>query len=537
MQTVLVFRTVVPDTLSYADAVPVSTTEPQDGLQYMNSELRFNISTVDFTLDLPDELLEYIFGFVGGDLRTPIGQVKDESRVHSHVLALLKVCRRWRILSTPILYYRLQIWPNGLARFRKLWSTLVKNDSLFTHVRILNMHCSHLCYRDHAWKIIHVLRLVKGYVRELELSGHWQHALPTTLIKNIAALRAQRLQLSDSWHVLLFEDLMRWGDGERLRVVELSHCSINVQEWKLQLAHATRYSSVTNLSTYRCYTANIDSIALHGCHIPLESLYKLLSWPRSLKRLSLSLRSIWQPVPDPRSTQRLFDMHHETLEEIEICTGIAGVTLHFASFVSLKSLITSAISLFRGDPRMISEKLATPSLEVLTIDTWNSDARRRGYSFTEESSAWLITFVQYRCKLIKENRLKLIRIIFEADENTISEKWPWRYLKTTASILSNLHITLDYHIPPYSERGWKVLETGLQKEKTEHISEVRSDEEDGLDQDEPSWKKREEEEETLGDIFKKGNLGHTYQDPAQRRICSWIAYDRCQTWHSDISED
>ncbi|KAG6991311.1 hypothetical protein G7Y79_00053g087940 [Physcia stellaris] len=319
--------------------------------------------------NLPDEILVAIF-----KINAPCQSLDVFSR-YTEFLPLLRVCKRWQLLSDPLLVRKLEVGQGGWLspqneRTTELLVKFFRNPSLCRHVRTLAIRMPmmhHLETLKYCTPIADLISLC-ALVREIYLGFEWT-TIPIPIAHAIAGLsdlKILRLTGSNEDGVLMRPVIRYFGHPsiQSVRVEGLSERETTTASC-LEVVKAAGTSKATKL-------------CISDPNVEPMTTKRLVEWPQRLEELTITVAH-HRPYANHYNTQwlqEILDVHRESLRYISIgpIYGSRRMIPDFSAYPSLRKLQVPACGLFAETPATISENVSASCLEEMIIDFETDDS-------------------------------------------------------------------------------------------------------------------------------------------------------------------
>lgn len=223
------------------------------------------------------------------------------------------------------------------------------------------------------------------------------------------------------------------------------------------------------LPAAQLYTSEVEDITIDMTQYRPEVLYRLLQWPKALKKLNLGYTfklSAWLHKYTTVSVQQLLDFQSQSLEHVLLPTPLEGrdVLSDFSHCNSLTYLNLSSCNVFRSQTESAVEKLSSPHFETLHIRMGCEDEDvGTQYKLFEQSHAdWTLEFAtHYRSRLL-QGSLWTIHVDFPSFGDFLrsrgyGDRWPNHYIAAVKPAVVALGFDLTWPEPAITENEWSKL--------------------------------------------------------------------------------
>lgn len=408
--------------------------------------------------DLPSELLLRIFH----ELANEIDPMKG---CRSLFVPLLRVCRSWNHLATPLLYRRLSTYfdaKDGNRRQERLLKTLCDHPTFYSYVRELHLEDANRDARPN----LDILEKVSPHITSLHVCGSSVGDLEDKLLPMIKSSKLEKLAITGEWCRPALEYLLANRMLNSLHTFKISTacwtCNHFDSSWKLSVER---------------YTSSIQHLEIDMNSWPPKLLQDVVSLPRSLLSLKIDVTSIvreWTEYNEAvltTSMQRALNFQRESLQKIELSgfwPDALGRLVDLSAFPNITSLSLHQANVFKVPLEEACRKLLCPKLERIAIDMRWDDQQHDGYDCLEDNSLdWLLKFIYGRRENLTIDRLQEIHIVYHWNSEEVhhdyvtgyihESPWPTEHLLVAAERLKELGVRLSWPEPLWNREVWETI--------------------------------------------------------------------------------
>ena len=487
--------------------------------------------------ELPDSLLLDIFEAdyyqVSDVARTfPLSALYRSDDEKPTTRSILRVCRRWNAVGTPLLYRRVavELHKCRLARSAVLLLRTLKSQPqlrLFTREAEILLDSLTTFTEGPVEQLVHLLRLSEASLRSVSIHGHMDAAETRTVLLQLGKSSLENLSCSGFFGGISLSFLLTYFDLSRVKKLRLSR--VSNRDHSESREGSNRTPTMTEGIVERHDLSELKELSLCEPYLPAQSLDVLFRQPKSLERLRMTMlmHSTNGATYTVAAIERLLDFQRHSLRYIEfghMCQ--VNDELDLTKMTALESLTLNEFTVFQSPAVKAASRLAAPKLKHFAIDFSTEDQREADpMSGMQRITSWLQLFIATRKAVLPDelNMLEEIMLDFHPELQygvtweSVRQKWQW--LEQTRIKLASFGVRLNYPKPITDDEDWHRYLNG---------SWVPPEIPDFMDESEES-----DTETDVADMCCRGDMHNSEciasfkehnHDPAQMRLCRILGF-------------
>ena len=489
---------------------------------------------------LPDSLLLDIF-------EVDYYQVSDQDRAFpapalrafdhkkTTTKSILKVCRRWNAIATPLLYRRVRIElrkSRAAARpVTRLLSTLQAEPQLRSWTREVDILLDGLSASDfsrgQAMELVQLLRFWEAGLRSASIHGCIWEAESRLILLQLGRLSLEEFTSSGYYSGISLSFLLTHFELSKMKKLKLSRVRLRDHSGSSEGSSWPPIPDKQVLPLKELHhPSELKELDLSDPYVPAQSLDVLLRQPKSLERLRMTflMHSIDAKTYTVAAIERLLHFQRHSLRYIEfglMCQVNEGLDL--TKMTALEILRLNSDTVFCTSAVKAASRLAAPKLKHFIIEYSTEDQHENSpMSDMEQITSWLQQFIATR-KSFLANELDMLEEI-ELDfypELSYGVTWenvrqPWQCLDQTRKKLESFGVKVSYPKPISDDLDWhKYLDGSWEPPEIVDESDASGTEPD------------------VAEVCCSDDVDHSQcvasfaehnHDPAQTRLCQTLAF-------------
>lgn len=421
---------------------------------------------------LPDPILLDIFDIECAGNCFPRRKEWRPDHENATTLAVLRVCKRWYRISSPLLYryVNLTVGVDKLDRTLPLFfAILSRNPELRTLTNRLDLLADGLTVQAsvseaEAQRLVQLLRWWRPCLQIVHFHGFIASPNVRAVFFKLAQLPLHELSLSGFFGGISLSFLLKYFQSPHLKTLCLYRhtWTADPDEPSAQSLWGPSREQVRRMGDYllppdRQFTADVKSLTICEPFTDPTELEYLMRWPRALDDFSLHavLRAYSSPRWTPGAVGELLKLHKDTLRKISLCwmpiryhpAHGDSIIPDVSSFSTLQHLKLSSGNTLKASPAEACTCLGARKLERLVIDFDTEDQHEpHMYSCDEGVKAWLVDFAKAWASMNTDHALKQIFLDLQTDFRVYDPEqeyaWPWYEMKLAKEQLQKYDLNL-----------------------------------------------------------------------------------------------
>ena len=426
---------------------------------------------------LPDSLLLDIFEIdyyhASDHARTfPLSALHrfDDKKITT--MSILRVCRRWNVIATPLLYRRVRV---ELRKTRialsaaLLLRTLQSQPQLRSFTREVDILLDSLSTpafsQNAVLQLIQLLRFWQVGLRSASIHGRIDAAESRSVLLQLGKSSLENLSCSGFFGGISLSFLLTYFELSRARKLSLSR--VSDRDHSKSLGSSSGRSSMNEqvaLPLERHHPSELKELDLSDPFLPVQTLDVLFRQLKSLERLRMTflMQSTDAGTYTVAAIERLVHFQRHSLRRIEfghMCQVSDGLNL--TKMIALESLKLNESTVFHTSAVKAASSLAAPKLKHFIIE-WSTEDQHDSdpMSDMQQTTIWVQQFITTRKSHLPDelNALEEIKLDFcphlQYGVTWESVRQPWRYLEQARAKLENFGVRLSYLKPISDDQDW-----------------------------------------------------------------------------------
>ena len=426
---------------------------------------------------LPDSLLLDIFEVdyyqVSDHARTfPLSTSYSDDDEKATTRSILRVCRRWNAIATPLLYRRVHV---ELRRTRVVRSTtaLLKTLQSMSRLRsftrevdiFLDSFTTPAFTEGAVMSLVRLLCLWEAGLRSASIHGCIDAAESRPLLLQLGKLALEEFTFSGFGGGISLSFLLTHFDLSKTKKLRLHR--VSSLDWGGSPGASSQPLIADGqmiLPLERHHLSGLKELDLSEPFLPAQTLSVLFRLPKSLERLRMTylMESTNEETYTVAAIEKLLHPQRHSLRSIEF-GYIFGVNdgLQLTKMTALESLTLNKYTVFCTSAVKAASRLAAPKLKYFNIrfateeqhaDDPMGDVRR--------TTSWLQEFMTTRRSFLPADldTLEEIKLLFcpglSYGDTWESVRQPWQSLEQTRTKFESFGVILSYAKPISDEGDW-----------------------------------------------------------------------------------